>query len=104
MEQETKNGRRLIKITQGNVDNGHIYITGHQDFFPKDCVGGANARTRVGTPLVLELDGLSKEVSTDIPIDARTGKPRRHFRSRDPGPRSFLGGRTAGPKELFKTS
>ena len=76
------NDKRFIKVTQGNVEHNHIYITGHHDFFPKDCLGGPNGRSTPGRPVFLELVGLSKKVATDIPTDARTRKPRRHFRAR----------------------
>ncbi|HZZ28899.1 MAG TPA: hypothetical protein VFE46_12930 [Pirellulales bacterium] len=32
-------GTRLLKVTAGNIRNSHIYVHGHYDFFPADCVG-----------------------------------------------------------------
>ena len=33
--------KRLVRVTAGNIRNSHIYITGHLDFFPSDCLGGS---------------------------------------------------------------
>jgi len=82
MLQQIENEKRFVTVTAGNLRQNHIYITGHHDFFPKDCVGGSNGRTTKGKPIVLELDGLAKQIVTDIPIDSQSGKPRRHFRAR----------------------
>ena len=75
--------RRLIRITAGNLRHNHIYITGHHDFFPPECIGAAtkkrNAKAR---PIQVVLDGMDTTIETDIGTDARTGKPRRMFRGR----------------------
>src|SRR4051812_31848175 len=34
---------RLLTITQGNLNNGHIYLTGNLDLFPDDVMGGENS-------------------------------------------------------------
>lgn len=75
--------KRLIKITAGNIRNSHIYITGHNDFFPADCFGDANLSTgKQGRPVRIQLNGSRNTIETDIARDARTGKPRREFRAR----------------------
>jgi len=73
--------KRLIRVTAGNLRNSHIYITGHYDFFPTDCIGGS-CRSERGMPVRIRLDGLNITIETDIPRDANTGKPRREFRAR----------------------
>lgn len=77
--------KRLIRITQGNLRNNHIYIAHHYDFFPEDSLG-ASARTRNGNgegiPITIYLTGLRKSVDTDIGTERKTGKPRRMFRGR----------------------
>ncbi len=60
MLQEIENEKRFVTVTAGNLRQNHIHITGHHDFFPKDCVGGSNGRTRKGKPIILELDGLTR--------------------------------------------
>jgi DNA (cytosine-5)-methyltransferase 1 len=59
-----------------------MYLTGHLDLFPEDCFGPSNRKSGMGRPLTLDLAGLGKKIKTDIPVDARTGKPRRQFRER----------------------
>lgn len=75
--------KRLIRITAGNLRNDHIYIVGHHDFFPPDCLGAsrksANGHSK---PIEIRLDGLNTTVETDIGTEAGTGKPRRMFRGR----------------------
>lgn len=77
--------KRLIRVTAGNLRNSHIYVTGHLDFFPPDAFG--SSRRSAGSArnsILIELDGLNKTVQTDIACEAKTGKPRRHFRGRAP--------------------
>lgn len=85
MQEATTNATQYITVTPGNLRQDHVYITAHDDFFPKDSFGSSSVRTGTGTPgkpLTIELDGLDKRIITDIPSDARTGKPRRQFRAR----------------------
>jgi DNA (cytosine-5)-methyltransferase 1 len=77
--------KRLLRVTAGNLRQNHIYVTGHHDFFPDDCIGASSKSDDGdgrGVPIVITLDGLNKSVKTDIGSDPRTGKPRRHFRDR----------------------
>ncbi len=73
--------KRLIRVTAGNLRNSHIYITGHYDFFPRDCIGGSD-RSDKGRPISIRLEGLNRIIETDIARDLKTGKPRREFRAR----------------------
>ena len=34
-----------IEVTQGNLNNNHLYLRGHLDFFPVDAIGPRTART-----------------------------------------------------------
>lgn len=73
---------RLVKITPANLRNNHVYITGHHDFFPKDCFGPAK-RSSIGShPIKIALAGLGEEIVTDIGTDQKSGKPRSMFRDR----------------------
>lgn len=75
--------KRLFKVTAGNLRNNHIYINGHYDFFPEDCVGGPRRGQGAGAvPIEIVLDGLGETVRTDIGTEAANGKPRRFFRGR----------------------
>jgi hypothetical protein len=51
------------------------------DFFPSDVFGGPSRKAGLGAPIILQVDGLSDVIETDIPKDAG-GKPRWLFRER----------------------
>ena len=74
--------KRLICVNAANLRANHLYLTGHADFFPADCYGAATARGTAGKMLRLDVEGLSEPVLTDIPTEAKSGKPRRFFRRR----------------------
>ncbi|MCG3183469.1 MAG: hypothetical protein ICCCNLDF_01572 [Planctomycetes bacterium] len=74
--------KRLICVTAANLRRNHLYLTGHNDFFPADCYGASNTKGVLGKHVRLDVVGLSDPVMTDIPTDAKTGKPRRFFRKR----------------------
>ena len=75
--------KRLFRVTAGNLRQNHLYIHGHYDFFPVDCIGASRkSGNGNGVAIRILLDGLRKTVETDIGSDARTGKPRRFFRGR----------------------
>jgi hypothetical protein len=71
----------LLEVTAGNIRQSHLYINGHYDFFPADCVGGPK-HSPVGQTVDIQLDGLDRTVTTDIALDGKTGKPRGFFRKR----------------------
>lgn len=73
--------KRLLRVTTGNVRHSHVYVNGHYDFFPPDCIGGAR-RSADSRTIEIHLDGLDRTVRTDIGRDAKTGKPRGFFRAR----------------------
>ncbi len=72
---------RLLRVTAGNLRHNHVYVNGHYDFFPSDCIGGAKRSADCPT-IAIQLDGLDRTVRTDIGRDAKTGKPRGFFRAR----------------------
>lgn len=74
--------KRLICVNAANLSESHLYLTGHDDFFPADCYGASSAKKATGRLIRLDVDGLPEPVWTDIPTDAKTGKPRRFFRKR----------------------
>lgn len=78
--QETEK-KRLLRVTAGNLRHNHLYVNGHYDFFPPDCIGGAK-RSADSPTIDILLDGLDQTVRTDIGRDAKTGKPRGFFRAR----------------------
>lgn len=61
----------VIQITQGNLNNNHISLRRHLDFFPADTIGAANAHDGEGVLLTLHFEGRPEAVQTDIPRDKK---------------------------------
>lgn len=55
-----------IEVTQGNLNNNHLYLRRHLDFFPGDAVGAANLADGQGRLLTIHFDGFADPVMTDI--------------------------------------
>jgi DNA modification methylase len=77
-----ENRKRLISVTEGNLRNHHLYITGHHDFFPKECYGQSSAKKGTGRRLTLVVDGLPDPVETDIARNGGNEHARNFFRKR----------------------
>jgi DNA (cytosine-5)-methyltransferase 1 len=73
--------KRVLRVTGPNLVHNHLYVTGHYDFFPVDCVGGPK-RSASSPTIQIYLDGLGRTVKTDIGRDAKTNNPRGFFRGR----------------------
>jgi hypothetical protein len=58
---------RRIRLTDGNIRNGHIYLRTARDLFPEDAIGGSN-RLNAGEPIVVRFEP-GREVETDIAGD-----------------------------------
>ncbi len=71
--------KRLIAVTNGNVEHKHIYLSGHNDFFPEASYGPSNGKKGLGKALTLRVDGLPEAVQTDL---AARGPNRYFFRKR----------------------
>ena len=63
--------RIAIRLTQGNLNNNHIYLRRHLGFFPPDAIGAANAHDGEGALLTLHFEGLPEPVQTDIAGDKK---------------------------------
>jgi DNA (cytosine-5)-methyltransferase 1 len=74
--------KRLICVNAANLRANHLYLTGHSDFFPADCYGAPTSKGELGKLIRLDVDGIAGSVMTDIPTEAKSGKPRRFFRKR----------------------
>lgn len=75
--------KRLIRITEGNLRNSHLYVSEHLDFFPDDIVGPSKLEGELnGRAVSIDLAGLNETIYTDIGADSKSGKPRRVFRRR----------------------
>jgi len=74
---------RIIQLTPAAKKYGNLNIRPcGKDFFPPDVFGGPSRKSGLGTPITLQVDGLPNPIRTDIPKDAKTGKPRWIFRER----------------------
>lgn len=82
MSGDVSDRKRLVTITGGNLRNNHIYISGHHDFFGKECYGGSSQRKKAKQPLTLVVDGLPETIETDIAMNGSNGSPRNFFRKR----------------------
>lgn len=65
-ESQRDSGKIVIQLTQGNLNNNHVYLARHLSFFPGDVIGGANRAAGTGTQITLQFDGLPGTVETDI--------------------------------------
>ena len=76
-EPHSEPDRIVVTLTQGNLNNRHIYLARHLTFFPDDAIGTGNKQGGRGRPLIVQFDGLDSEMETDITPDHKT------FRTRD---------------------
>jgi len=58
--------RIVIPLTQGNINNNHVYLARHLDLFPADAIGGHNKQAGRRTLLKLNREGFIGGDSTDI--------------------------------------
>lgn len=59
-----------IELTQGNINNDHLYLSSVIEFFPPDSIGGSNDSSLA--PRALEVhSGISSPVRTDIVGDKK---------------------------------
>ncbi len=65
---------RMIELTQGNLNNNHLYLSGVIDFFPEESIGGPNG-TELGTALEIHC-GIAQPVLTDIAGDKKIFRKR----------------------------
>lgn len=79
MSGDVSDRKRLISVTEGNLRNGHLYLSGHFDFFPEESCGAGNAKVGLGAAVELRLDGFSRPIHTDL---ACRGGQRYIFRKR----------------------
>jgi len=74
---------RVIKLTESAFKYGNLNLRCcGEDFFPPDVFGGPNKKSGLGNPITLKVEGLDKEIKTDIPTDEKNHKPRWIFRER----------------------
>ncbi len=82
MAYQASDNLRIITVTAANLRQSHLYLNGAVDFFPKEAIGPASSRHGTGREIHLDVAGLNSPVFTDIPADAKNGRPRGIFRRR----------------------
>ncbi len=65
----------LIELTQGNINNQHLYLSTIIDFFPTSSVGGSNTEATASTLLEIH-SGIEAPVHTDIAGDKKIFRKR----------------------------
>lgn len=66
---------RIITLTQGNVNNDHLYLTDAWDLIPRDAVGGGNEGLQAPRNLEVHF-GVGEPVSTDVAGDKKIFRKR----------------------------
>lgn len=67
--------RGIITLTQGNINNNHLYLTEILSMFQASAIGGPNDTERA--PLLLEIHcGIGNPVATDIAGDKKIFRKR----------------------------
>lgn len=65
----------IIKLTQGNLDHHHLYLTSILELFPASAIGGSLDAERA--PQLLEIhSGMGQPVVTDIAGDKKIFRKR----------------------------
>jgi len=66
---------RIIELTQGNINNNHLYLSNIIDFFPNASIGGSNDN-ELGTQTLEIHCGIVEPVFTDIAGDKKIFRKR----------------------------
>lgn len=69
-----------IELTQGNINNNHIYLSSVMSFFPSSSIGGENKDSIASTHLEI-CYGASEPVVTDIAGDKKIFRKRTWVKS-----------------------
>ena len=64
-----------IELTQGNLNNSHLYLASVIDFFPPNSIGGPNS-SKVAESLLEVHSGIEQPVLTDIAGDKKIFRKR----------------------------
>lgn len=65
---------RTIELTQGNLNNNHLYLSSIIDLFPPESIGGPN-ESELGAQLEIHC-GIAEPVLTDIAGDKKIFRKR----------------------------
>jgi|TARA_R100000501_G_C2600952_1_gene98031 hypothetical protein len=65
----------VIELTQGNINNNHLYLSSVIEFFPSSAIGGENSELLANTALEVH-SGIGEFVITDIAGDKKIFRKR----------------------------
>jgi hypothetical protein len=76
------NGKLIghVEITQGNIDNNHIYLRSFFNRFPEDAIGGSNRREKAAHEVTVDWGG-GAPVQTDLDGSKRLFRARGWIRN-----------------------
>jgi len=80
-EARLANETRQVAVSQGNLNNGHVYWKGIRDWIPEECFGAPSPAEGLGRCVRLDLEGITEPIFTDIGRNP-DGSKRGHFRER----------------------
>ncbi|MCE3554503.1 hypothetical protein LWC33_23975 [Pseudonocardia sp. RS11V-5] len=73
---------RVIELSQGNINNGHVYLTRCLDFFPEDVLGAPNREAGIGKEVQLTFaNSPGSGIWTDIASDKKIFRARKAWRA-----------------------
>ena len=64
MSGDVSNKKRLVLVTEGCIRQNLLYLSGHHDFFPKQCYGASSKKKGEGHPVTLVVEGLRDHVQS----------------------------------------
>jgi len=67
--EQRKHDSRIIRLTEGAINNSYIGLREHKDFFPRDSIGASGKKKGKGKPLRLYVAGIAEAIDTDIAGD-----------------------------------
>ncbi|MBD3669244.1 MAG: hypothetical protein HUJ29_00585 [Gammaproteobacteria bacterium] len=65
----------VIELTEGNINNHHLYLSSVIEFFPKTSIGGSNSKEEASELLEIH-SGIEQPVLTDIAGDKKIFRKR----------------------------
>lgn len=92
---------RRIRVSAGNIRQGHFYLTELQDWIPDECVGSSKESDGLGQLIRLDFEGLSEPVYSDVP-SSPDGTGRRNFFRRRSEVRRFYEANGVRPEGVLE--
>lgn len=65
----------IVQLTEGNINNNHLYLSTIMSLFPADSIGGSNENEMASKTLIVN-NGIGEVISTDIAGDKKIFRKR----------------------------